>query len=65
MDTGPVKVSVGRFWSMVWEYGLHTIVMLTRCVEAGKVQVLVITPHCVTHPRASACIPPEQDNEVL
>ena len=22
---------------MVWEYGLHTIVMLTQCVEAGKV----------------------------
>ena len=39
LDTGPVEVSVGRFWRMVWEYGLHTIVMLTQCVEAGKVHV--------------------------
>ena len=39
VHTGPVEVSVGRFWSMVWEYKLHTIVMLTQCVEAGKVYV--------------------------
>ena len=41
IHAGPVDVSVGRFWSMVWEYGLHTIVMLTRCVEAGKVYMYI------------------------
>ena len=34
---------MGRFWSMVWEYGLHTIVMLTQCVEAGKVYIVNVT----------------------
>jgi netrin-G3 ligand len=41
---GPVEVSVGRFWSMVWEYGLHTIVMLTQCVEAGKIKCVQYWP---------------------
>ena len=35
---GPVEASVERFWRMVWEYKLQTIVMLTQCTEAGKVQ---------------------------
>ena len=26
-----------RFWRMVWENKMHTIVMVTRCEEAGKV----------------------------
>ena len=26
-----------RFWRMVWENEMHTIVMVTRCEEAGKV----------------------------
>ena len=34
---GPVEASVERFWRMVWEYKLQTIVMLTQCTEAGKV----------------------------
>jgi protein tyrosine phosphatase len=27
---------VNRFWEMVWENRVHTIVMLTRCIEDGK-----------------------------
>ena len=38
--TGPTEQSVERFWRMVWEYQLTTIVMLTRCVEDGKVFVV-------------------------
>ena len=34
---GPTEVTVERFWQMVWEHQLTTIVMLTRCVEDGKV----------------------------
>ena len=34
---GPVEESVERFWRMVWENKMHTIVMVTRCEEAGKV----------------------------
>ena len=37
IDTGPVEESVGRFWRMVWEYEIPTILMLTQCTEAGKV----------------------------
>ena len=40
--TGPTEQSVERFWRMVWEYQLTTIVMLTRCVEDGKVFVVII-----------------------
>ena len=35
--SGPVEVSVERFWRMVWENQIPTIVMLTQCTEAGKV----------------------------
>ena len=38
--TGPTEQSVERFWRMVWEYQLTTIVMLTRCVEDGKVNAI-------------------------
>ena len=34
---GPVEVSVERFWRMVWENQIPTVVMLTQCTEAGKV----------------------------
>ncbi|CAI8048070.1 Receptor-type tyrosine-protein phosphatase S [Geodia barretti] len=33
---GPTGVTVNRFWEMVWENEVHTIVMLTRCVEDAK-----------------------------
>ena len=34
---GPMEHTVGRFWEMVWEYQISTIVMLTRCAEDRKV----------------------------
>ena len=33
----PMRNTVQDFWRMVWEQGLDTIVMLTKCVEGGKV----------------------------
>ena len=33
----PLEVSMERFWRMVWENKIPTIVMLTKCTEAGKV----------------------------
>ena len=36
---GPTEETVVKFWQMVWEYQLTTIVMLTRCVEDNKVTV--------------------------
>ena len=34
---GPTELTANRFWDMVWDYQIPTIVMLTRCVEDGKV----------------------------
>ena len=34
---GPTELTVSRFWQMVWDYQVPTIVMLTHCVEDGKV----------------------------
>ena len=38
---GPMKRTVLHFWRMVWEYRVQAIVMLTKCVEMGKVN------HCM------------------
>ena len=43
---GPTKETVVKFWQMVWEYQLNTIVMLTRCVEDNKVNTLA-TANCI------------------
>ena len=37
---GPTELTVVKFWQMVWEYQLNTLVMLTRCVEDSKVATL-------------------------
>ena len=39
--SGPVEVSMERFWRMVWENQIPTIVMLTQCTEAGKVSMIL------------------------
>ena len=35
---GPLPQTVGDFWRMVWEQQSHTLVMLTNCVESGRVR---------------------------
>ena len=36
--TGPMPSSLSDFWRMIWEYKLPTVVMLTKCKEAGRVR---------------------------
>ncbi|XP_074075989.1 receptor-type tyrosine-protein phosphatase H [Macrotis lagotis] len=35
---GPLPQTVGDFWRLVWEQQSRTIVMLTNCVESGRVK---------------------------
>uniref|UniRef100_A0A5G2RFV5 Receptor-type tyrosine-protein phosphatase H n=2 Tax=Sus scrofa TaxID=9823 RepID=A0A5G2RFV5_PIG len=35
---GPLPQTVGDFWRLVWEQQSHTLVMLTNCVESGRVK---------------------------
>ncbi|XP_045435669.1 receptor-type tyrosine-protein phosphatase H isoform X7 [Pipistrellus kuhlii] len=35
---GPLPQTVGDFWRLVWEQQSHTLVMLTNCVELGRVK---------------------------
>ncbi|XP_075423779.1 receptor-type tyrosine-protein phosphatase beta-like isoform X1 [Ascaphus truei] len=35
---GPLPLTVQDYWRMVWEKNICAIVMLTRCVETGKVK---------------------------
>ena len=44
--------TVQDFWRMVWEHGLDTIVMLTKCVEGGKVWINILYSFC------SSSLPP-------
>ncbi|GAB1291493.1 Receptor-type tyrosine-protein phosphatase H [Apodemus speciosus] len=35
---GPLPHTVSDFWRMVWEQQSHTLVMLTNCIESGRVK---------------------------
>uniref|UniRef100_A0A8C4R8J1 protein-tyrosine-phosphatase n=1 Tax=Eptatretus burgeri TaxID=7764 RepID=A0A8C4R8J1_EPTBU len=35
---GPLPGTKDDFWRMVWEQGVHHVVMLTQCVERGRVK---------------------------
>ncbi|XP_049986651.1 receptor-type tyrosine-protein phosphatase H isoform X3 [Alexandromys fortis] len=35
---GPLPHTVGDFWRLVWEQKSHTVVMLTNCMESGRVK---------------------------
>ncbi|KAK5622244.1 hypothetical protein CRENBAI_007283 [Crenichthys baileyi] len=35
---GPLPATVSEFWRMIWEKNVHTLVMLTRCNEQGRVK---------------------------
>lgn len=34
---GPLPTTVNEFWRMIWEKNVQTLVMLTRCIEQGRV----------------------------
>jgi len=49
---GPMPNTFSDFWRMIWEHRLVTVVMLTKCTEAGKVPIfvtcfIVTRSHCV------------------
>ncbi|XP_043083338.1 receptor-type tyrosine-protein phosphatase eta-like isoform X21 [Puntigrus tetrazona] len=46
---GPLPVTVNEFWRMVWEKNVHTIVMLTRCNEMGRVKCEKYWPSGTNH----------------
>ncbi|XP_016092717.1 receptor-type tyrosine-protein phosphatase eta-like [Sinocyclocheilus grahami] len=35
---GPLPCTVDDFWRLIWEKNIHTIVMLTKCNEQGRVK---------------------------
>ncbi|KAM9807799.1 receptor-type tyrosine-protein phosphatase eta-like [Neosynchiropus ocellatus] len=35
---GPLPGTLNEFWRMIWEKNVQTVVMLTRCVEQGKIK---------------------------
>ena len=36
--SGPKETTSADFWRMIWQHGATCIVMVTKCVEEGKVR---------------------------
>ena len=57
---GPMPNTISDFWRMIWELRLITVVMLTKCIEAGKVCHSAIRifslMHSLFHPPPSLSI---------
>ena len=45
-----MKETVEDFWRMVCQYKVEAVVMLTRCVEMGKVSHNIFINHLNPHP---------------
>lgn len=41
---GPLPGTKDDFWRMVWEHGVHNVVMVTQCVEKGRVSSELLFP---------------------
>ncbi|XP_036399313.1 receptor-type tyrosine-protein phosphatase eta [Megalops cyprinoides] len=46
---GPLPCTVNEFWRMIWEKNVHTLVMLTRCNEQGRVKCEEYWPSGTKH----------------
>ncbi|KAJ8247584.1 hypothetical protein GJAV_G00248000 [Gymnothorax javanicus] len=46
---GPLPSTVNEFWRMVWEKNVHTLVMLTKCNEQGRVKCEKYWPSGTQH----------------
>lgn len=61
---GPLNKTVNDFWMMVAEQESVVIVMLAKCVEAGKVQQSRFSPSVPFHSTLWNCYLKGQDNTV-
>lgn len=42
LPTGPMPNTTSDFWRMIWEKRLPNIVILTKCIEAGRVSAVLL-----------------------
>ncbi|XP_067295076.1 receptor-type tyrosine-protein phosphatase eta isoform X2 [Pseudorasbora parva] len=46
---GPLPCTVNDFWRLIWEKNVHTIVMLTKCNEQGRIKCEEYWPADIKH----------------